>query len=698
MTRYQRWIGLLLAVCVLAYAALAGCRTLQSTDLGWQLAAGRYIFETGEIPRQDLFSYTAAGKEWIYPPGGQLLFYRLLRWGGYRTLNSLGILACLLTTALLLVANLREIRWPVADRATMLFAALAVPGIAARTAVRADLFTTVLFTAVLILLWGFHRGLSSPLYLLPFLFLAWANLHQGFIFGLALLAAAILGELAAGGYSRSRSLLVWGGASALAVLINPFGWRLYSSLWRVRQDMAFQRGFIAEASAVPFGWWRVRELIRFHDPDSGFWMLAALGVAGLAVALARRRLFEVQLLAGALLLGLSYARAQALLVIPVVVVLPGLLSELPLPRREATSRLLSAGGASVLLVLVVFHSANLVSSRYYVARGDTTTFGLGVSWFFPERALDFIEKEQLPGRLYNDYNLGGWTMWRLWPRYRVYIDGRAAPFTPDIFLEQQLLTAIGPGSGQWQSFLDRWRINTLLVSLARYGGYRLQPVSLCASPEFRLVYIDEVSGVWLRVRPENRAWLERLGKPCPSGPLPEPPAGVAPAARYNFLANAGQLYHALGLDGDAFRVYAEAQKLYLEDANLHWSIAQIWHQHKRLDEARREYRLSLAQRDSSQAWLSLGLLEAEEGHHAEAAASFARSAERAVLPHESYRLLGEAYLALREPQKALMAFEKARASSRYRNQSAWLGRDFLAAVEDGRQRAQQMLRQELRQP
>ncbi len=703
-------IALALAAAVLVYAALAGCYTLKNFDLGWQLATGRYIVQTGQLPRYDMFSYTAAGKEWIYPVGAPLLFYLLYSLAGYPALNLLGMLACVAVVALLLLANLPRVepagparfRWARFDLTklnlgTLWLVALAVPTIAGRTSARADLFTTVLFAAVLVLLWRFHLGLLDRLYLLPFLFVIWANLHQGFIFGLALFFALLSAKIAICRDSRLqlRRLLCWFGACALTVLVNPWGWRLYTSLWRVRQDMAFQRGFIGEASGVPVGWWSLGELLRLHDPDSSFWMLAAAAVAGVVVAAARRQVLSALLLAGAIYIGFQYVRAQVLLVITAAVVLPVVFGGLAFARFRAASRVLAAGASALLLLVVTLRSADLVSNRYYIARGDIATFGFGVSWWFPERALNFIEREKLPGRLYHDYNLGGWVMWRLWPRYPVYIDGRVSPFTPDIFLEQQALITAAPDSPQWQAFLDRWGINTLLISLARYQGYRVSPAALCAAPEFRLVYLDEVSGVWVRSKPQNPAWLERLASnagPCLGAPLPlSPPADEPPAKRYNFLANAALLYRSFGRAAEALKAYKEAERLFPEDANLRLSVAQIWQSLGRMEEARQEFRHSLAQRESPQAWHSLGLLEAAQGRYREAAAAFAHAAERAALPHESYRMLGESYLALREPHQALWAFETARATSRYRGQSAGLGREFFAAVEEGQQRARKML-------
>jgi len=710
---------------VLAYAVLASCYTLKNFDLGWQLAAGRYIFEAGHLPRHDVFSYTAAGKEFIYPAGAELLFFLLYRAGGYAALNLLGMAVCACTVALVLYGGAAQGRqatkgWSFEPRTLSLWlAALAVPLIAERTGARAEMFTTVLFTAVLVILLQFERGLDRPLCLLPLLFAVWANLHQGFAFGLAVMAAALAVRgvrcvRGREGGAALRRLLIFCSLSAAAVLLNPWGWRLYASLWRVRQDQAFQRGLIVEASGVAWGWWRLNEVFRLDDPDAGIWLLLIAALVGTAIALFRRQLLPAALLAGTCWLGLHYSRGRVLTAITVAILLPSL-AETALPKIETrkgdhpqrrspgtggpfralaksrVAKFVTPAATALLALLLVARSADLLTSRYYITHGDYATFGLGLSWWFPERALDFIERERLPGRIYHDYNLGGWVMWRLWPRYQVYIDGRAQPFTPEVMLEDYALHAWEPGSPEWRDFLDRRGINTILVSLARYGGYRVDPSGLCASPDFRLVYIDEVSGVWLRARPENKAWLDRLGIACP--PAPFPVAGSSPAERYNFLANAGRLYRAFGMDAQALECYQQAEHLFPDDPNLRVGFAQLWLRRGRPAEAHREYLNSLALRDSAPVWEALGTLAAREGRHAEAADDFARAAERTVLPQEDYRLLGEACLRLNQPGRALEAFGKARKTNRFQGERAWVSRRWLEQVEDGERRAREMTRQ-----
>src|SRR5205823_8717554 len=65
----RRWLAPpFTALVFLVPCIVAVCRPevpLQDPGTGWHLTSGRYILETGTIPGQDLFSFTAAGHEWI---------------------------------------------------------------------------------------------------------------------------------------------------------------------------------------------------------------------------------------------------------------------------------------------------------------------------------------------------------------------------------------------------------------------------------------------------------------------------------------------------------------------------------------------------------------------------------------------------------------------------------------------------------
>ena len=458
----QQYVIHALITLALVYAFLAGLRTVSDFDLGWQLATGRYVLQHRLIPDIDVFSFTARGKEWIYPPLPGLLFYVLYVLGGFSALSWLGALACCATVALLLRDD---------SAVTAALAIVAVPVIVFSTTPRAELFSTVLFAAFVGILWRQFQGERAWLWLLPLLMLAWVNLHQGFVTGLAMMGAYLMLELLempfAGRRSpallRLRQCAPWLVATAIATLLNPWGPRIYPAIARLMQGVQELGDFITEwlkSYVSPTA--TVQAVLNWRHPESGYWWLVTAAIVAIILSLWRRQVGVAVLLAGATYFSLSHLRYQGLFVPLAVIVGGSVLSHIALPGWSSFKEtplgrgtLGSVGAGRLVLLagmvlLVGVRSADLVSNRYYLSTSQLSLFGPGVSWWFPERACAFLLREHLPGNLFNDYDTGGYLTWRIGPEYPDYVDGRSYPFGPAMLFHHNFIMQQAPDAAPWQ--------------------------------------------------------------------------------------------------------------------------------------------------------------------------------------------------------------------------------------------------------
>jgi hypothetical protein len=79
---------------------------------------------------------------------------------------------------------------------------------------------------------------------------------------------------------------------------------------------------------------------------------------------------------------------------------------------------------------------------------------------FPVAAVEFIRAQKPPQPVFNDYGWGGYLIWKLYPDYRVYIDGRADVYG-DAFMEEFL--SAQSGQTGWRKPLDKYGIRTVLI-------------------------------------------------------------------------------------------------------------------------------------------------------------------------------------------------------------------------------------------
>jgi tetratricopeptide (TPR) repeat protein len=713
-SRIARYAAPFLSALALIYALLAGLHTLQDFDLGWQLATGRWILQHHQIFSTDVFSYTAQGAPWIYPVLSGIAFYLAYLAGGCALLSWMGAAACAGTVALLLRRD---------SIATNALALLAVPLIANRTQPRAEMFTTILFAAFLNLLWKHYRTGHSPLWLLPILMVAWVNLHLGFISGLALCCAYVLFELLdlldaehrPAVRKRLRTAWPWLAMTAIATLANPWGPKIYTALSRQAQAQTLHSLWVVEWENIRPSWASLRQALDWRDPQSSFWWLLAIALVCAAIALWRKHWGAAVLLLASAYLTIQHVRLQALFASIAVVLGGSLLNEAwqaiaarsrtgsansKRPVSKQKDRIAWANAALLLLTvsltgLAGIRSYDLITNRYYLRSSQLSLFGTGLSWWFPERAVDFIQREKLPANLFNTYSLGGYLTWRLSPDYLDYIDNRAIPFGPELFFRAYDLSAEPPDSPAWQQEAETRGINTIIVSLARYDGITLFPQlpAFCRSKTWRPIYMDEVSAIFVRSTPQTAPLVERLQIDCGKVSFAlsgEPNRGGSSrdkAEQFNSLANAAGIFYALGRYPEALASLDRAQAIFSDSANLHLTRALVLEHTGRAAEAEAEFRTSIRLEPRDESWLDLGLFYLTEKRYADALEVFRRSAESSSRPHDLWMLLGQAELQMHKPEQALAALDKAEASSPFREGGESLAARFNSMIATGRAKA-----------
>jgi tetratricopeptide (TPR) repeat protein len=111
-------------------------------------------------------------------------------------------------------------------------------------------------------------------------------------------------------------------------------------------------------------------------------------------------------------------------------------------------------------------------------------FGLGLdNLSAPIATVDLLEAWELPGPIYNSWGFGGYLMWRVWPRLRVFGDGRDYMYV-DLYEELH--------QSRFDQVLSRRGIKTLLIAHEDRVALHL----MHRSPEFVLMAFDDRAQLW----------------------------------------------------------------------------------------------------------------------------------------------------------------------------------------------------------
>jgi hypothetical protein len=301
-----------LAAVVIGYAFFAGLRPVGGDDLFFLLNDARWLLENGAVPWTDHFSFTAQGQPWVYPLGGGLIFYGLWAVGGFGAISVFVAAVAAGTVALILRRG---------SVISAVLAAVMVPVIVTRTGARADLFSTAMIAAYIVLLSRYQQTGRVRLWLLPGLMFLWVNLHLGFVFGLVLIGAYVgfgalqtaWGMEGASARQRLRAAMPWFALTFAATFANPYGPWVYEALWHQYRDGPWSAG-LGEWSQIPFPTWALLERVFVPgDPRGQIYAAFAIGLILVAIAVWHRRFGAAFALAGAVVLTAEFQRLVTLL-------------------------------------------------------------------------------------------------------------------------------------------------------------------------------------------------------------------------------------------------------------------------------------------------------------------------------------------------------------------------------------------------
>ncbi len=661
----ERRLFLILAAVALIYAFCAGLRTVSDFDLGWQLATGRWVAQHHHISSVDVFSYTAQGEPWVYPVGAGLVLYAAYLLGGYGLISWIAASACVGTIALLLRRG---------SAVSAGIAILGVPLIAWRTAPRADMFTVVLFAAFLSLLWENYQTGRARLWLLPLLMVAWVNLHFGFAAGLVLILAYVGVEISETifGAERRRVAMqrlrrVWGWLflTVLVTLANPWGWGIYGALLRQERAAGQQQLNIGEWSAVPLTWSAFSTALSLRQTQGAIYLLLVIAVVAALLALWKRQLGAGIFLLAAMYPPVRHVRMASIFACVVVIVggpiLAAAIAEFGANIRWAQMRTTAAWAAVFFLAsLALLRSFDLVTNRHYVRVVDESNFGAGLGWWFPEHAAEFIARENLPGEIFDTYDEGSYLIWKLGPARRDYIDGRDTLFGVQRMLKAGQLLQLSPDSETWQQEANRYNINTIILPLARFDGVQLLQIKgFCDSQNWRPVYLDEISAVFVRRTPETEALIQRFPVDCATAPLPAAPFVYSSAGSFNQWANAANLLAALGRNSEALAATDSALEVFPDSTFVHWLRGKIFQAVGQRSEAEQEYLAAISLEPSEVAWTALANLYQREGRIPETIHALQQAGRMSSRPDLVQLKLAQFYLHIQQPRWTLQALDEA---------------------------------------
>src|SRR3989338_7394783 len=499
-------------------------------DIGRHLKVGEIIWQTKEIPKTNLFSFTEPdfpfiNHHWL----SEVIFFGIFSYAGFIGLT-------LVKTTLVLVAFLllffifstRSDRVPkewdshsenlktgkgqtlnVAFWPLLISFIFSILVFIQRTEVRPEIFSFVILSFFLFAIFkAKYEKLYFYLWFLPILELFWVNLHIYFFIGPFLIAAFLIDRLVSKMSDLIRIVLI-GSLTSLATLINPNGIQGALLPFKVLNEYGYN---IVENQTLSF----LANLRGFLLPVFIFKLSVVLLVISLILTAkkSKQRVFEILTMAFFVYAGFRMLRnlpLYALASFPILaILLADVLQRFNLYKLEVKPQVKRLSSFfkvlfSALIILLIFFVAN---NTYYRYMGVSRVSGFSVPNGL-ERAVDFVKQNNIKGPMFNNFDIGGYLIWQLYPQEKVFVDNRPEAYSVEFFSETY--KPMQEDKKKWLEFSGKYGINFIF-----FGYNDVTPWAdnflrnIAKNLDWKIVYINEDAIILLKNNSKNTGVISKF--------------------------------------------------------------------------------------------------------------------------------------------------------------------------------------------
>lgn len=444
-------------------------------DVWWHIKVGQDILRTHHFPTTDLYSFTVPGQPWIaYEWFGEIIWAFAHRLGGLRGMDVLLILlGSAVVLALYCYASFRSGN----SKAGFVTALILLPLANVSFTLRPQMLGYLFLVLTLIAMERFRQGMYRAAWFLPLFFLLWVNTHGSFVIGLGVVFLYWVagwknfrfGQIEACAWTVSeRTRLGFVFLLCLAVLpLTPYGTKL--AVYPL--DMAF--GQPVNVTTI-YEW----QVMPFSLP--GGKMFLGLLILSFVLQMAFQFRWRVEELV-LFLFGTSMACLHVrfiLLFVPF---------SAPLFARVLARWLPGYDRAKDRFVINGFLMAGMVAAMF-VSLPSQASLRQTVAKTFPLGALEYLQKNPVPGPTFDSYGFGGYLVYS---GQKVFVDGRADVYERGgVLSDYQHITHAKPGAF---AVLQSYGVRSCLLE-----PDEALATLLASSPEWRRVFVDNVSAVYVR--------------------------------------------------------------------------------------------------------------------------------------------------------------------------------------------------------
>lgn len=460
-------------------------------DLGRHILTGKIILQTHAVPKTNLFSYTYPDFPFInHHFGSEVVFALFEQTLGLQSLLFLTVIVVLAAFAIFVRYSYQKNIFPI-----LIASVLYLPILFERTDVRPEIFSFLFLSIFIVVLYKNRTKFTQLIFILPLVELLWVNMHIYFFVGLAVTLLFLIDSLFTHRKNilnkHNRTLLLVLFLSFLSTLLNPNG--LQGALYPFH---VFQNyGYSVEENQNVFFLWNYfggKTTILF------FFISAIALFNALLFSFKKSRLIDWLMSFFFTILAILAERNFPLFVfgtfIPFVYTLSSFKLSFPHKYKHAKNIAIV-----IIVVLFIWQAKNITQAK---------GFGVGIE-AGAKNAADFLIQNSIKGPIFNNFDIGSYLEYRLYPAERTFVDGRPEAYPVSFF--QEIYIPMQQDPSVFENEDKHYRFNTIFFSHTDQTPWATEFLQqITKNKAWKMVYLDETAIIILKENNTNEQLIQRF--------------------------------------------------------------------------------------------------------------------------------------------------------------------------------------------
>lgn len=462
-------------------------------DIGRHLKTGEIIWQTKSIPETNLFSYTEpehpfTNHHWL----SEVAFYGLENLVGLK--GMIVVKALIITLAFYL--SFLGASTLFNKRSALIALAISFPLFSARTDLRPEMFSYLFIGLIIFLVSKYIRTKDIRyLYALPIIQILWTNSHIYFPLGIGIIALIAITQIA--NKQTFKTLLIVAGICILATFINPHGIKGALEPLTILNQYGYSVAENQSISTLSKLGLLKYEIVRFQ-------YLIIVILAATIIYIRRRKQFPWRafviltpfVIMSAMMIR-NFGPTAIVMVFGMTPLIYFGLGEMNIDRKKL--------GIWFTIWILITISFIGTFGRQALAQNGKLSLDIPKG---SQAAVDFIKVNNVQGPMFNNFDIGSFLIWKLYPDHKVFVDGRPEAYSVKFF--QEVYIPMQESSEIWNKYSEQYGINYIVFDLndgtpwGQTFTYLIQK-----NPKWVTIFKDERTIVLIKEAPANKDLISR---------------------------------------------------------------------------------------------------------------------------------------------------------------------------------------------